>query len=124
MDSLRNQANSVSGSDDLDLLENYSGNRAKLCLYEVSPRMKSLLADLFYYYGYTTDEIKIPEVNTRYWFNFLSCNLEFTGLDKNISELARDNLIQRYNAGATFLHEHNSEWDFEQIKENWETSLL
>ena len=124
MEGLKNQANSVSGSDDLDLLENYSGNRAKLCLYQVSPRMKNLLADLFYYFGYTTDEIKIPEVNTRYWFNFLSCNLEFTGLDKNISELARDNLVQRYNAGATFLHQHNSEWDFEQIKENWETSLL
>ena len=121
---LKNQANSVSGSDDLDLLENYSGNRAKLCLYQVSPRMKQLLADLFYYYGYTTDEIKIPEVNTRYWFNFLSCELEFTGLDKNISDLAKDNLIQRYNAGITFLHEHNGEWDFDQVKENWETILL
>lgn len=123
LEQLKNQANSVSGSDDLDLLENYSGNKAKLCLYQVSDRMKTLLLDLFYFYGYTTDEIKVPDINTRYWFNFLSCELEMTGIDKNISEVSKENLIQRYKDGATFLH-HHTDWDFEQLKENWETSLL
>lgn len=123
LEQLKNQANSVSGSDDLDLLENYSGNKAKLCLYQVSDRMKTLLLDLFYYYGYTTDEIKVPDITTRYWFNFLSCELEMTGIDKNISEVSKENLIQRYRDGATFLH-HHTDWDFEQLKENWETSLL
>ena len=39
------QAVNVSGADDLDLLEVYSGNRAKLCYYEASERMKSALCD-------------------------------------------------------------------------------
>lgn len=124
LNTLKKQADSVSGSDDIDLLNAYCGNKAKLCLYQVSDRVKSLLADLFYYYGYTTDEIKIPTLNTRYWFNFVSCELELTGLDKNISDVCKENLIQRYRDGATFLHEHNSNWDFDQIKENWEVSLL
>lgn len=124
LESLKNQANSVSGSDDLDLLNAYSNNRAKLVLYQTSERDRKLLLDLFYYYGYRTDEIKIPNINTRYWFNFLSCELELTGLDKNISYIAKNNLIERYSEGATFLHEHNSEWDFDQVKENWETNLL
>ena len=123
IEQLKNQANSVNGSDDIDLMENYANNKAKLCLYKVSERMRGLLADLFYYFGYTTDEIKIPQVNTRYWFNFLSCELEFTGLDKNISDSAKNDLVARFNAGATFLH-HHEVWDFEQVKENWETILL
>lgn len=124
IDLLKSQANSVSGSDDLDLLENYASNHAKLCLYKVSPRMKDLLADIFYYFGYTTDEIKIPSIDTRYWFNFLACEIEFTGLDNNITDLCKENLIARYNAGATFLHNHAGVWDFAQEKENWETSIL
>ena len=124
MEQLKNQANSVSGSDDLDLLEAYTDNRPKLVLYETSSRMKKLLLDLFYYYGYSTDEIKIPATNTRYWFNFLSCELEFTGVCNNISEISKTDLINRYNEGATFLHKRAGEWDFAQEKENWEVSLL
>jgi len=124
IESLKNQANSVSGSDDLDLLNAYSGNRAKLVLYKLSERDYKLMADIFYYYGYNTEEIKIPDIKTRYWFNFVSCELEFTGLDKNITEVCKENLIQRYNDGATFLHEHSGVWDFAQEKENWESSIL
>ena len=124
MEQLKNQANSVSGSDDLDLLEAYTDNRPKLVVYKVSERMEKLLLDLFYYYGYSTDEIKIPATNTRYWFNFLSCELELTGVCDNISEISKMDLINRYNEGATFLHKRNGEWDFAQTKENWEVSLL
>lgn len=128
IDCLKAQANSVSGSDDLDLMEAYASNRAKLCLYEVSPRMKEMLGDLFYYFGYTTEEFKIPLINTRVWFNFVACEIEFTGIDYNIKEEIKEDIIKRFSDGATFLHmkEINSvkTWDFDQVKENWETSLL
>lgn len=128
VDSLKAQANSVSGSDDLDLMEAYASNRAKLVLYEVSPRMKEMLADLFYYFGYTTEEFKIPSINTRIWFNFLSCEIEFTGIDYNIKEEIKEDIAKRFNDGATFLHMNEIDsvktWDFDQIRENWESSLF
>ena len=121
---LKNQAVSVSGSDDIDLLEAYSSNRAKLVIYKVHDRVKQLLADLFYYYGYRTEEIKIPTTNTRIWFNFIQCELELTGVDYNITEILKNDIISRFSVGATFLHYHNSAWDFEQVKENWESFLF
>lgn len=121
------QANSVVNADDYDLLEAYS-NKAKICKYEVSPMLKGILDDIFYYFGYKVDEMKIPSTNTRYWFNFVACELEYTGLDKNISESARQNLIGKYREGATFLHMRKisavDTWDFEQVKENWENNLI
>lgn len=128
LESLKSQANSVSGSDDLDLLDYYSQNRAKLCLYQMSDRMKKMVFDLFYYYGYTTNEIKIPEINTRKWFNFLSCELAFTGIDNNISDSCREDIVNKYKEGATFLHMNEissvKTWDFDQTKENWESNLF
>ena len=128
LDQLKAQANSVSGSDDIDLLENYSNNKAKLCLYQVSDRMKKLVLDLFYYFGYTTSEMKVPSIDTRYWFNFVSCDLEFTGISKNMSDAIKADIVQRYKDGATFLHHREilgvNMWDFAQEKENWETSLM
>ncbi|MBO7716211.1 MAG: hypothetical protein J6S85_21785 [Methanobrevibacter sp.] len=121
---LKHQRNSVSGSDDLDLLENYSGNRAKLCLYQVSPRMKSLLADLFYYYGYLTDEIKIPSLTSRLWFNYIQCNLEVNTTGKNIPDELMENIKQRYASGITIFHKVSGIWNLEQDLENWEVSLL
>ena len=70
---LQNQRVSVMNADDIDLLNAYSNNRAKLCLYSISDQMKSALYDLFYYCGYSCYEQKIPNINTRYWFNFLQC---------------------------------------------------
>lgn len=124
LEQLKNQANSVSGSDDLDLLDAYCNNRAKLCTYKVSDRMKQLLLDLFYYFGYTTNELKIPNLQSRLWFNYVACELEVSNTGKNISEELMNNLIQRYNQGITILHKVNGEWDFAQVKENWEVDLL
>ena len=124
LNTLKEQAVSVEGSDDLDLLINYSDNKAKLVIYKVSPRINQALDDLFYYTGYISNELKVPVVNTRYWFNFLSCELEFVGTGKNLSEFVINDLKSRYKEGITFLHNHGGNWDFAQEKENWEVSVL
>ena len=118
---LKAQAVSVEGSDDLDLLENYSDNKAKLVLYKVSPKIEKSLDDLFYYTGYISEEVGVPETHTRIWFNFLSCNLEFTGISKNISESSKASLVNLYSEGVIFLHKVNDDWNFDLNKENWET---
>ena len=123
IESLKNQAVSVSGSDDLDLLEAYSDNRAKLVEYRISDRAYEMVADLFYYYGYSTNEMKIPSLNTRYWFNYIQCELELKDTGSNISQELIENLKQRFANGITILHHHTT-WNFDLDKENWEVSLL
>lgn len=119
------QATSVSGSDDLDLMIAYSGNRAKIVNYELSSRMKNSILDLFYYCGYNENSQKIPDLNTRLYFNYLSCDLEFMeDTTKNIPEIAITRIKELYKGGVTFLHKVNGSWNFEQDKENFEVSLM
>jgi len=122
---LMNQATSVSGSDDLDLMIAYSSNRAYINTYEVSARMKECLLDLFYYCGYATNERKIPDITTRTYFNYLQADLE---VEENYSSNIPENLMIRikelYKGGITILHKVNNNWDFEQQLENFETSLF
>lgn len=121
----RAQANSVSGSDDLDLMIAYSGNRAKLVNYALSERMKGSILDLFYYCGYSENSQKIPSLNTRLYFNYLECNLEFMEDSvKNIPLEIQEEIKKFYLGGVTFLHKVNGNWDFEQQLENFEVSLL
>lgn len=121
---LKAQAVSVEGADDLDLLENYSNNKAKLAVYKVSDKMKEIIDDLFYYTGYISGVIKTPSVNSRYWFNFLSCELDISGINSAIPEICLQDLLTRYQSGVFFLHNHSGNYNFALDKENWETSLL
>lgn len=122
LDDSQRQAISVRNADDLDLLYAYSNNKAKMCSYEVSPTMKQALLDMFYYCGYATQEQKVPNVNTRYWFNFLQCNLVISHTNNIPSEIV-DVIIARFSEGVTFLHRHTT-WDIEQVKENYESWIL
>ena len=119
---LKNQAINVEGSDDVDIMMAYSENRAYYNIYEVSPRLKEALFNLFYYTGYTYETIGVPNFTSRMYFNYLQCELQITTLTA-IPVWAQENLIGRYELGITFLHNVKGTWDFEQEFENWETSL-
>lgn len=120
----KNQAVTVAGADDIDLLNAYSGNRAKMCYYTVSDEMKHALGDLFYYCGYSTYEQKIPVINSRLWFNYLQCELEITGTNYNLTEELILELKNKFKDGVTFFHKNGGTWNVEQTLENWEVSLL
>jgi len=122
LDSAKRQAVNVMNADDIDLLYAYSDNKAKICFYGVSPTMKQSLLDMFYYCGYSTQEQKVPSINTRYWFNFLQCNLVVTHTNNIPSDIV-DVIIARFSEGVTFLHRHTT-WDIEQVKENYESWIL
>lgn len=117
------QSVSVAGSDDIDLLINYSQNRLKLCRYTASDNVRRLYADLFYYCGYQTQKQGTPSTDSRYWFNYVKCAAVFDDLAP-FSESIKDELARRYFEGVTILHHRAGAWDFEQVKENWETSIL
>lgn len=124
---LRQQKESVMGSDDLDIMSKYTGNKAKWMLYQVSSRMESVLFDLFFYTGYIDGTSKIPDVTTRKWFNFLSCDL-IINEDNNINDDIINDIKAKYGIGVTFMHcitiAGTKTWDWNQEKENWETSLF
>lgn len=118
----QSQAVSVSGSDDIDLLTAYSGNRAKLVEYKVSDRMRKALADLFFYTGYVCNERKIPQFNTRRYFNFVQMEIDVLETSGLTDEVIND-LTMRWKNGVTIYHQYNGEYDIEQIYENWEVNF-
>lgn len=125
LDELSRQAVSVSGSDDIDLLEQYTnGNRAKYCVYECSDRVKQTLLDLFYYCGYKDDIREVPQLNTRKWFNFIQCEPVFKEQINTVYKNYLDDIKQRYQEGVTVYHRVNNTYDWDQVKENWEESVL
>lgn len=120
---LRLQAVTVEGSDDIDLLNAYSGNRAKLCTYEASPRVRQQLSNLFYYFGYTEDKYGTPDTSSRIWFNYVQGDMVINPI-VHLSEIVMNDIKNRYSAGVTIFHKRNNSWDINQTKENWEGAIL
>lgn len=126
MNELKNQAGSVNGADDIDLLRYYThDNKMKLCLYEVSDNTKERIADLFYYCGYNVGLQAVPNTTSRYWFNFIQCTpvYDTDSTKAKLNKECLDELTRKYQSGVTVYHKHTT-WDFDQIKENWEVALL
>ena len=122
LDETSRQAVSVSGANDIDLLDAYAENRAKFVVYECSERMKKVLGDLFYYCGYKLEQQGIPNISSRYWFNFVQAELILTDTN-NIPVEIEDDIKEKFKNGVTFFHYHSG-FNFAQDKENWETSLV
>ena len=127
LEQLKSQAVSVSGSDDIDLLEVYSNNKAKLCEWRCSDNMRKAIYDLFYYCGYATNEMKIPNLYTRMHFNFIQAELEINE-SNNLPDFVVNDLIERFKNGVTVMHmienlDQEKIWDWNQEFENWENSL-
>lgn len=119
----RQQAVAVMNADDVDLLHEYCNNKAKLCEYRVSDQMEGILDDVFYYGGYISNERKVPDVRTRYWFNFLQASLLLKDT-ANLPEGIEEDLRAKFEDGVTFLHLRHGRFDFAQEMENIEKSLV
>lgn len=122
---LKSQSTNVINSDDFDLLNEYNKNSLLMMTYKVSERVRKLLLDLFYYYGYKCNEIKMPNLNTRKYFNFIQCEAD---IKENQSILIKEEyynlLVELYNKGVTLFHNYNGHYDIEQVKDNTERNLL
>ena len=117
------QSISVLNADDYDLLYEYSLNKAKMCYYSVSSSMEKILDDLFYYGGYVCNEQKVPNINTRYWFNYLQAILILND-SNNLTEEIKNDIKEKFDNGVTFLHYRNNKFDFAQEMENFEIYLI
>lgn len=115
------QAVSVSGSDDLDLLNGYLGNKLWEIDNKVSDDMLSKIFDLFYLTGYACNQTGIPNTTSRYRFNFLQCEPDLVfEKDGRLVKYVED-IKERFRKGVTYFHRYD---DFRQTKENWEEWLI
>ena len=121
----KNQAASVVGSDDVDLMSEYSSNRLWYMLYMPTVIMRNLLNDLFFYAGYSSNRMGLPNHNTRINFDYLECEASIQAI-ASIPEECLTELINCFKAGVTYIHKTNrdtNKWDFAQKYENYENAL-
>lgn len=123
-----NQTASVQGSDDVDLMSVYAENRLKYYVYQPNAVMRNLLNDLFFYAGYRSERMGLPNHETRVNFDYLECDAVFENLG-SIPNDCLEQLVSAFKTGVTYLHKSartdmKVKWDFRQEYENWERSLL
>ena len=129
LEQYQNQTTNVAGSDDVDLMSIYAENSLKFLEYNPRKEMNKLLFDLFFYAGYSSNRMGLPNHNTRVNFDYLECDACIEAIAGGISQECLDELINCYKNGVTYIHKNTarsgaSQWDFEQKYENWETWLV
>ena len=124
--SLAAQSTAVMGSDDVDLLSYYNGNRLEVKKYDTISQQKEALYKLFFYCGYSHNVVAKPNIRSRYWFNFIQCKPVFNEEGATPYNDYLDDIKSRYETGVTVYHHHYDtiRWDWEQKYENWEVNFL
>ena len=124
MDELKRQADSVLGSDDVDLMSEYCGNRLRNVIYEPNPIMKKTIDELFFYAGYRSDRLGIPSHINRINFDYLECEPSLENV-RSIPSDCLSELIKCFKTGVTYMHRNSMiGWDFDQSHENWERFIF
>ena len=131
LQSLEWQTTSVRDSNDVDLMTEYCGNRLQVFYYIASPKVRHQVEKLFYYYGYKSERVGLPNPNIRIGWDFLQCQAEFNKNEWNVPEEYIMDLKTQLEAGTTFIHyiaepnqEDNSHWDIDQQYANYEKSIM
>lgn len=119
------QATSVYGSDDLDLMTAYTGvGKMKLYTYICTDEVRELVANLFYFTGYTANRFGLPNIDNRKYFDYFSIEpiFKYTGI---LTTDLLNELIAKMKEGVTIIHkqfiEEHSDFNFDF--ENWESDI-
>lgn len=123
MATLAAQSTSVAGSDDIDLLNYYNGNKLQLITYNTKNYQKEAIADLFHYCGYNHPHMEYPDTTSRLWFNYIQCEPTFREEAYSPFHNYIEDIKTRYAAGVTVYHCNNNSWDWDQEYENWEVAV-
>lgn len=125
---LQQQGSSVSGADELDLLQNYSPVLFEK-IYRPIPSDLNNVINTLRLTGYATNEYKVPNTHTRLYYNHVQCDAEFE-MSTQSSKLGPNAEIYEsvknlFKEGVTFMHNpNNAGYDIEMNYENYELSLL
>lgn len=112
----------LSSTADTDLLNSYAdGNKLYLYNYSISSYDANNIAKVFYYCGYSHPVQEIPNTTSRLWFNFIQCNAVFNDEQTSVYTNYLNDIKTRLAAGVTVYHAVAGDYDWNQIKENYET---
>lgn len=123
LETLRHQALSVQSGEAVDLLKAYGGNKLNRLTYQVEDYVKESLLARFRYTGYATNYMKLPDVNSRLWYNFLQANIVFTASAPVVYEPYLSNIQSKFKSGVTFFHAVGQNYNFNRDFENLEISI-
>lgn len=123
LDMLRHQALSVQSGEAVDLLKAYGGNKLNRITYQVEDNIKESLLSRFRYTGYATNYMKLPDVKSRLWYNFLQANIVFTASAPVVYESYLSNIQAKFKSGVTFFHAVGQNYNFNRDFENLEISI-
>lgn len=121
---LASQSSTVIGSNDIDLLKYYNGNKLDNFKYEIKEEQREALYNVFNYLGYSSVERKVPRLDSRYWFNYIQCSPTFKQEQLYPYNDYLSDIKSRYENGITIYHTHNGKYDFDREKENVEVDCL
>lgn len=92
--------------------------------YQVVDDIMKILYDYFFHYGYKCKEIKVPDLQSRYYFNYIkTIGVNIKG---NLSLKKLNTIKDIFNKGTTIWHYRDSETFrfLDYTKENAEVSLI
>ena len=121
LDELKTSTVSITANDDLDLMNYYNGNKLYETIFRVSSDVENKAFEMFFLTGYKTETYKIPDLNTRYRFNYLQADIDLNTKYKGYLQPYYDDIVERFKLGVTVFHTND---DFNQTYENWENWLL
>ena len=125
LQSARMQAVTISASDDVDLLVDYSGNRLKYIEYDPSEAVSDALFNLFYYCGYACNDMGVPDIHSRVYFDYLQADAELEAMNANIPNVFLDEARTRISEGITVIHKPMADLGLlDCAYENWEKTLF
>ena len=108
-------------------MSEYCDNRLKYFIYKPTDNMINLIYDLFFYAGYNSGRMGVPNHTTRVNFDYLECDASLESAGANIPQEILEEIKNSYKTGVTFIHRTSRDtdkWDIEQKYENWEKELV
>lgn len=89
-------------------IQQYKDNAGiKVRTYSIAEQFKIFAYNYFYHFGYLTNDFKLPDIKSRYYFNYIQIP------DINIKTKIDNEYIQKlksiYNNGITFWHYRNAD---------------
>jgi len=97
-------------------------DKLRFSINSVKTEMLNYLDDLFYYQGYATFEMKVPDFDSRINFNYLMAlvDIDMNDLDVVVSDEILADIYNRFKSGITIFHNNEGFIDWNQVNENWE----
>lgn len=129
-DSENSLENFVVSSSSGTLLENVGYGKLRLIVKTATPTVLNSIYEFLYHYGYTINTYEIPDVYSRYYFNYLSMstfNIKYL-TKKRMSTTVKNSLAAIYRKGVRIWHYNAATAaNFNMLDytyENCETSLI